>query len=494
MALELLTETYNCEFSGNSIYKRFSTDNYIEVAGVKAKWEVGFSGIPTIGVTFGFESNLLRNSFIFSSSTNVSGINHYIDIVGSTLATVLSNAANTMNSFADFSLYYIATSTSDSIIIEAKETGIDYDMFSRGISGCTTVSYIDAVSEVLRKNYKLVIQLERVVDNSIISVLQLSQYNGIAEVDLSSILHSTRMWFFEHHNSYVKYDYTDFVTQYTIKYAESFGEPPYQGIMTNAGVFNFIPAKIDSRYFNDQTTPKPTIASYVENKLDYILTVAPRINRRIDTDQNDYLFYYCKAKPLKVKFTSYFNDGTSSFVIYNLATSSLSWYRVTVNLAKCPGDLSKVDSFLVDFLDSENAVVTSISYEVDRDYYIEKKYWLFQNSLWGIDTFTTTGKNSETESFKKDIASYIGQFPVDKKQYQYINKVTVEQSFQQFTGWLTKGEVDVFLDMLRSEHVMLLDNGTWRKVNVFTDKISNVKESQKGLFGFSFEYSFEMSL
>jgi hypothetical protein len=500
MSLTLLTNTYANEFSGNSIYARFNTTNYINTVGVKSKWTVVFSAAPGTGNSFGFSSNKLQITFVFLPGTGT-GIQHNIPVPSGTWNNaMMQTVASAMNAFADFALYYIASAVGTDIVIEAKEEGDDYSMFSRGVSGVSSGTYIAGVTEVLEENYKIVVIVKNYNTGAIIANLSINQIDGYAEVDLKEILHTLRNWSFEHDANFVVVPWFDnFTRDYVLQYTDSFGVPPVQQTLQTSGFLFVCPAKADSAYFNRQTAPAPTFANFFNfaGVLQAIVSIAPRVNRRIDLTKNDYLLYYNSGNVYKVEFTAKYANNTTVSTSFTSGSTVQDFFRVTVNFGKLSALPNQDDiiGFDVVFLDASNNVVSGvINYEVDRDNYPDKRNYVFQNKYWGVDTLLCTGVVSDNASFEKDIVVGSGQYPLDKKFYTRINKVSTTKTFVQNTGWLNKDEILVFEEMLRSEHVYVWDAELedYKKIVISTDKVQ-LKESQRGMNAYEFEYAEEAS-
>jgi hypothetical protein len=507
MSLTLVSNTYPNQFTGNSIYARFNTTNYINTAGVKCSWIVGISTAPSYGDQFGFNSNLWSGFFAFLNGfPTIGASDHYLDVPSGTWDNAnAQGVATQMNAYADFALYYVASAIGTDIKIEAKNTGDDYSMISKAVSGVTNGAYVAGVTEVLEQNYKIVVIVKRSYTNEILATLSINQIDGYAEVDLKEILHAQRKWTFVHDDSIVIIPLFDIWMPYRIYYTDSFGVPPYQQALQESSLTYVVPAKLDSNYFNLQKTPSPTIANWLTftGVLKAVMTIAPRVNRRIDLTKNDYLLFLNNNNTngfVKVQFTARYANNTSDFTIYNL-TVPVEWhyYRVTVNfdkLAALPNqdDIIGFDVVLID-ADTNDILSGVINYEVDRDNYPDKRNFVFQNKYWGVDTLLCTGAVTDNATFDKDIIASSGQYPLDKKFYTRINKVSQTKTFVQNTGWLTKDEVLVFEDMLRSEYVYVYDAALedYKKIVISTDKVQ-LRESQRGMNAYEFEYSEDSSI
>jgi hypothetical protein len=502
MSLTLLSNSYQNEFSGNSIYARFNTNNYINTTGVKSSWIIGISSTPNFGSQFGFTSNLLSITFAFLNSyPSISGNNHKLTVPSGTWSNAKAQAVCVeINTYADFALYYIATAIGTNIKIEAKATGADYSMYSRGVSGVTNGTYIAGVSEVLEQNYKIVLFLKNQSDDSVIGKLSFNQIDGYAEVDLKDLLHAQRKWDFAHVSSFMSFGFDDFGLIYYLYYTDSFGLPPTQRALTQGPATVAIPAKVDTSYLNRQINPAPTYSNFygLGGFLESIVTNAPRVNKRIDLEKNDYLLWAVSGDVLLVKYTAHYANNTTANIFEYFEDVANSFYRVTVNFGKL-SSLSNQDDIIgfdVVFLDSIGDTRSGvINYQVDRDNYPDKRNFVFQNKWWGIDTLLCTGVVSDNAAFDKDIIASSGQYPMDKKFYTRINKISETKTFVQNTGWLNKDEILVFEDMLRSEHVYVYDNKLqdYKKIVISTDKVQ-LKESLKGMNAYEFEYSENSSI
>ena len=502
MSLTLISNSYVNEFSGNSIYARFNTTNYINTAGVKSSWIIGISSTPTFGSQFGFTSNLWSGAFVFLNSfPSISGSEHKLTVPSGSWSNAKAQAvAVEMNNYADFALYYIASAVGSNIKIEAKDNGSDYSMNSRGVSGVTNSTLVAGVNEVLEKNYKIVATIKDINTNIILGVFSINQINGYAELDLSELLHAQRKWDFIDNSNYLVVSFVSIWNNYTIYYTDSYGTPPTQRSIQGGNVYNYMPAKVDSSYFNLQKSPGLSIVNFITKAgvLEAILSIAPRINRRIDLTKNDYLLFYNFSNVLKVKYTARYANNTSSDVVHNYGSANDSFFRVTINFSKLSALNNQDDiiGFDVVFLDANNALMSGvINYELDRDNYTDKRNFVFQNKWWGIDTLLCTGVVSYNAAFDKDIVASSGKYPLDKKFYSRINKVTETKTFVQNTGWLNKDEILVFEDMLRSEHVYVYDPilEDYKKIVISTDKVQ-LRESQRGMNAYEFEYSEDSSI
>jgi hypothetical protein len=509
MSLTLLTNTYANEFSGNSHYLRYSTNNYIEVAGVKSSWDLIFSSAPGYGEQFGFTSNVLSTTFAFLTGASTSYQHHLTPRSGTVNSTMTNLIAAEVNAFSDFSLYYECLALSNGIRIRAKNTGADYSMFSRAATSGASSTYVAGVTEVLRPNFKAILRLFKIDfttgAETLVATKSINQLNGYAEVDIKEYLYSLRSWGFAHSTTF---NIITPVQKYVLEFTESYGVPPIQQAITKTSELVSIPARVATWYFNAQKTPAPTIDLFFKasgNVCENILSIAPRINRRICSEMYDYLDFYCATAytTIKVEYVALYSDGTTKIAVrtYNPSILEDQLFRCSIHVGRITAIHTtpvgiRLVGFNVTFLDNVNAPISgTINYLIDDDNYLNRQQFVFQNKYWSIDSLTCTGATIEQNEFERNTTNFVGQYPLDKKLYSKVNGVTQERTFTQYTGWLREDEVSLFEDMLSSENVKVYDEqmGVWKNITITTKKLV-LRETQNGMFAYEFEYNEEATV
>ncbi|MDR2064157.1 MAG: hypothetical protein LBP85_00375, partial [Prevotellaceae bacterium] len=108
----------------------------------------------------------------------------------------------------------------------------------------------------------------------------------------------------------------------------------------------------------------------------------------------------------------------------------------------------------------------------------DEQYFLFENSLGGIDTVRCTGEIKHSPKFTRETA-LMG----DTERTFFAEKSDIKT---QTTGWLTKYEAAWLHDFFMSHKIYLFENGAFNPVVI--DEVTAETSSKDDLLSFEFKY------
>jgi hypothetical protein len=214
-------------------------------------------------------------------------------------------------------------------------------------------------------------------------------------------------------------------------------------------------------------------------------------------EQPNYLYFLTNMKPtptvLTLRLYRYYADGTEDTKSLSVMAIADVQYMTTYSVpigAKQLGitDLSKKVVKYVVWLNNQDGEIVSEqrTYIIDWQYYREKKYILFRNSLGGYDSLGLTG----------DFAANINLIRDESERYKpyqslasfsevEVSKVTGQKEIKVNTGWLTKQERDWLEELALSEDILLVSDRDYIPL-VLQDSNYVSEDSVERLIGRSF--------
>lgn len=212
---------------------------------------------------------------------------------------------------------------------------------------------------------------------------------------------------------------------------------------------------------------------------------------------------------MKVKM--YFTDGTTSTINPTKNQSvSIDADRPCLvatgfdylGLSSYETSTKKVSKYDVWLYQSGNISATPIgdvrTYYVDRNYYKQRKHFLWRNSLNSYDALLCTGVYINEFEFTGDEAIIyvpndygIGDSdPIQGQRIQFENK---EQGiFTANTGWKTREEIDHFRDAMLSLQMVEDDGAQWLPIRIDRSTVRTLQTDQK-LFALQFKYRYQFT-
>lgn len=223
------------------------------------------------------------------------------------------------------------------------------------------------------------------------------------------------------------------------------------------------------------------LADTVNNWLTVNFLTWQPTNKPVTYYSPEWLSYYA-GQDCTLKLKAYFNDGTDQTIVIGSMASG-SAYTANLQYAVVAGLLGQIYPSFFEVW-AETAMGTRLSY-IQRYLYSERKseleqWFLFENSLGGLDTFRAYGDTDFEGAHEHKIAY------VDELSSEYA--IDTKRSYQKNTGYLDEYERRWLLDFFPSHAKSVYFSGAIRPV-VVTE--SDVKYSASEIpSSYNFKYRF----
>jgi hypothetical protein len=224
----------------------------------------------------------------------------------------------------------------------------------------------------------------------------------------------------------------------------------------------------------------------------------------VTPDQDEYLYYFVsddEITELKLKAKCYRNNNTTQTVVPRTKTGigPAEIYIIPVGFNAIVGPEMgypelcwKYDVWLEN---QDGEKVSQVrTYFLDRKYYNNHRYFIFQTSLYGGDTLHTTGEGEEKNDLKSREVSIINNAIAynvalgQNKNVDFLN----QKGMKVTTGELTKAEVNWLDDMFCSPNVYEKLQGRYVPIRITSKSIAKGKDNdQRRTITFEYEYRFK---
>lgn len=292
----------------------------------------------------------------------------------------------------------------------------------------------------------------------------------------------------------------DCMRRYYIKYAEKSGDPATIGTYTQSNVYYALRGGISFEkypyldYFNDHLPVKKSFLTWEEN------------NKIITETQQEYLYFLLldtgvfSSLDLTLKYTITYTDGTTATGSL-VSISSVSELDVVIFPAGFTQlDLGNVNpaktvkSYKLWVVDSGATVLSEErNYILTRKKFWQTRYYLYTNSLGGVNTLRSTGKHDIELKHKISQANIF--VPWDYNLIDGAEDVfykSEQASLKARTGYQSKLQVDRLRDMLLSTKVVRIVNGRFMPGKITNTSISIYGDNEDlYALAFDFENDFE---
>lgn len=296
-------------------------------------------------------------------------------------------------------------------------------------------------------------------EEEILSQVYEPDADGIVEIDLRDIIHN-RLSVLLSDSSEV-YIQPNLVGDFTA----SFGTTSYNFRVVRGGVENLADSSINFLMQN-------------------FLTWQPTV-KKVTYSSPEFLTYYSMGS-LKVVLKAYYIAADGSMTDETLDYASLEpgkAYTIPMQYAAVSSRLgSKLPSYYDVWVENtDGSRVTYVQrYQADNAKSLHEDWFLFENSLGGIDTFRAYGVDVMTAKHTHNVAE------IAEESVEY--RVDTERQHQKNTGYLLPAEARWLYDFFPSSRKYIYIDNVIRSI-VVTE--SNVKRDNKLLpSGFSFTYKF----
>jgi hypothetical protein len=215
------------------------------------------------------------------------------------------------------------------------------------------------------------------------------------------------------------------------------------------------------------------------------LTWQPQV-KNISYYQPEWLTYYAPAAAVvRVKFYLQ-DDSTAVITLHSPAAGTCYSYNMQFAYIMSLAVGEKYGYFDVWV---ENASAVRVSY-IQRYVYREQnstdEFFVFENSLGGVDTAVMSGESS----FEPEIEHKEGIYENESVQ---INS-PVKRYFEKNTGWKSKAEADWLFDFFNSRNKYKVLSGEFRKITLNESNITDLTSEDMKSFSFRYKLSQDLGL
>lgn len=540
MALTINKEPRNVCFAKNQQFVKATSTLYVETlatAGV-FEWNIGAGTSGADGdvrrirfwgkvVTFTFKTTPVLNGFELPLAGDVAIYLPYI----------IANQ-EIINDFT------ISTS-STKIFFTAKKLGNDTSVYVPGVD-TIYFPYTPGVNLKYRDNFKILTEVYARIDSTTFEKIYAAELtpkrttgtSGSIELNIEEILRSRLGYDFnppENTHSWASQVIRDFY----VLYFERYGAIANNYLSLKSNVFKALNAGVNARNY-------PSANNYLVAGLvtDYFfLDLDNRMNILTDDKMSHVLFFMAHnsiavGATFSVQAIIYWDDNTSLYTdIYpnitrqtgedvlmipcgirnsplgaivagNLGRTIVK-YTIRVNynyVGRTPSSTSLLNPRFAGGPSGAVAIVSSVNADrtfiIDDRYHANAKYFRYVNSMGGLTVLRTTGEyefGAEIgfEEFDKELANNYSSMTASERT---IYNSYLTETFEAFSGFVTKYEVYKFLDFLLSEKKFeqIYQTGVpehFGYANQFTEIKTDpgsykLYKSKDGLFSFSFKYRY----
>lgn len=227
-------------------------------------------------------------------------------------------------------------------------------------------------------------------------------------------------------------------------------------------------------------------------------------NKSVNKDQLEYLYYenYTNAGKLNLRVDCYdaVQDALSTFYTGDVSVSTYQIYKIAVGYNQLDIDGNVPVDFVTTsyqvFLINDDAVRVSEvrQFYVNNKHYANERYFLFNNSQGGYDTFRTTGEGETNADFKYSTANINVAIDSTLKAapIKVYNK-TNQETFKATTGWKRKAEITWAKEMVNSSRayeIKLFNETIYFIPIIFTSKKIELFKDKNFLQYMQFEYAY----
>lgn len=350
---------------------------------------------------------------------------------------------------------------------------------------------------VKKENYVIVIDIYFTdiygftVKPKIISIELPPDDNGVVAFDISKIL-----------SAYLKSDLPisgqntitrcdNLLKKYRINYYEKYGVIPTEKIIYSDTLGRILKGGIS---FEEFPFNKNFIDDYIIANQKF-LTWQPGI-KYIHTDQPEYLYYLSNnnVTTFSVNFKVYFSDGTNTTSTL-FSKTGVSKYEIFIiptgyTLAGV-GNVNPAKTVIKYQVTINNGadVSETITYIIDTKKYLDTRYYLFENSISGIDTLRTAGIKENGYELDYDLIEKDVPFDYSIPASQFEKTFPTKQgSYVVSTGWKSKEYIDYLEDLFLSKNVFEVIAGEHIPI-IITSKKQKPHDSLTNVFALTFEYT-----
>ena len=289
---------------------------------------------------------------------------------------------------------------------------------------------------------------------------------------------------------------TALTRRFRVYFAEKYGDDPTLQALSESSIMQALSGGISKELAAE--------LDFFETFLDThkrFLTWQPN-GKKVSRLQEEYLFFYFKTAPagnkFKCKYYICYDDeaGTENLeeqATWTTGVTAGDIYSIPagpghggINLYEPAKAIRKYQLFLVD--GDGNQVSEIRSFQVDNFNHPNERFFMFENSLGGIDTLRTTGQGSKSSQVEFEISENILPYNYDVQQGQFRQgNYSMRNTYELSTGHLSKAYADYLQEFLMSPKRYVLRNG--KRIPIVLDtKSFEISKDRNFRYYLRFEY------
>lgn len=532
MSVSIITYPALVSLALNPVPFKFSTDNYTTTPGVAAQNRIYFPhSSPSMWLIDGDSFDICWGDFVKTISVvttpDQSGT-QIREYTGTNFNAWLQETRSLLEMDYDISNDFTLTGSLDNILFAAKEEGYDGNITldNEPAAKINCIQTVPGVDEVARSFFYIIqqiwvqytnyyTQLEQ-KNEDLLSVDSDSEaYNNISEI-IKPYLYTE--FEFPETTSTEWVRWYNIMKSYCVRYGEQYGTTPTIGGIQKSPTFyalnGCIPPWKQSEYYSAGSTFWDRMP--VDKKF---LTWQPAI-KYIDRIQPEKLYWIAwepklTKSPVRIRINCYYYNSsgvfTSTTVQGNIQyVNYLDVYEIKVGYDVL-NTLYNLDQYFNQYNGGDvegqyytvqvvrkAGVMNGTLLSEKRYFYLDTKeypyvrYFMFLNSLGGIDTFRCTGAVELTDDYDRSFVTQAEPAIFDPDfQTEKPFSINSKRKYKANTGWLTEEAQEWLQDMLVSKAVYRVneDATVLVPVNITSTSIRKNADGESPAFQHEFEYS-----
>lgn len=402
----------------NPMVFKATTDNLETDPGSQAYFEFDFTaGTPAIGDTIGFTYLTLPFLITFIDENNAPLINEVQanNVTGASIADWIDSIFLEQVKKNPYILMNFTLSRSGSVVrFTHNEVGAQAS-FAQSVSGGIVTGTVDLGTDRTTRDIRIVadLYLEDTYQSDVfehkLRIPSPPESNGQSDFQIDDILRSYLNWDFPLFGEATFTICPNILRRYYIFWSELFDNiyNPAVAPLTALDIRTCAFAGVDYKRF--QTLD---FASTFKNGTVKFLTNMPR-TRKISKEQPLWLYFYLRsAIDLSIAGTIYYSDGTSTnyntwggsgpmFTADNIYRVDLGYDSLAIGSYNVLKTVIKYTAAIYNVTDSVNYSET-LTFKVDQIERAYNRYFIFGNSLGGVDTIWCHGLKKEQMGFSSE--------------------------------------------------------------------------------------------
>lgn len=503
--LTIISSPQPYSLSRHPVIYKMTSNKLITTAGVKAVVELQFSDVAEENEYFTLTWNNLSVTFTCKQTPDDSGKQFADNSGGATLNNWVDLASSYLRKnyllSTDFTIEWNA---SNKIIITARKTGVEYSLtVDNNIADMTMPTNTAGITEVRPPNFKAITEI--FIPNTNADDITTATKRITLEADpdeknpaqfkfdLSAALHAHLSPDIPAYNQTAFSLANKIINKYYIRYGEQYGDESEVKIMTVAASKTFLLAGASYQEF---PTHNNLITGYLATNKKF-LSWQP-IEKTIAKEQQEYLYFLNQGSPtqigMKVVMTKKDGSTTTYVPIPTLINSPVTnaVYIFPATYRNSWGyNINDLKSYEITLINQALTPISeTIKYTIETRAFENQRYFLFQNSLGGMDTLRATGIaelgwDLQIQNAEQTLAD---DYAVTDGQIIQVNS-SVQDTMKLSTGFYSKDYILYLKDFLLSKTRYEILNDKFLPITIDSKKIK-ILEDKQNLFALNFEYDY----